>query len=457
MPSCIILSTDEATPTFDRRILQQAEILRELHWSVLIVAFDSNHSKPTFDFRHDTLFLLIQNSFTRKKVDTWAKKKMPRILRHVLRIIKRLIFTHSSELRLKKFILRRRRFLKFIFRLMPLRSYSKNILLQLYLKITDPSKEVLRTNYVWAGEYAPYSYNHAFDYLSAGTGFDLIISCDATTAIPGLILSQQCGALLYFDAHEYYSEQNSLNDKEKIEVKQWEELILQRSHRCYTVNPLIAEIMNKDFDLGNKIDSLPNALKLEYGKTFTEMGLKKRLGIPDSEKLIVYHGWMSPDRNIERLVLLLDHFNVFKVHLVLMGYGDLNQFVDRERPNVYRLSSVPVELLAETLSDVDLICVPYSPIDLNTTLCFPNKVGDAIQLRIPFVFDENLIYLNEISRKFNIGIPVNWQNLPESAEKIEEFFNRDSPGDWTASEMEIGWTGFKSKFEKWILDDFGRS
>jgi hypothetical protein len=476
MRSALIISTDTLTNTFDRRILFQADLLIHAGWNVLIFARHNDGRKVRFTHEHGHNFILFP--LTRfenlvqiahaTKISGSSRRVLKRLFLYCLAMFTKFRFRSVSNYAFR--VLFRiasslnARVTNDVFR-KPLRSIYRKVC-GARLVDTHQSHSLgeidLDGELIFQNEFFGLDYDQCFDDFELDSSIDLVIVCDATAGIAGIKLADRSASQLWFDAHEFYSEIGSLTPDEKSNIQRIESLLLSRASRCYTVNEKIAMLMNAEMNQ-SKFKVLPNAFNpayIEVNETPARtVSIRSELGLSASSILFVYHGWFGADRNLK---VLIDTFGSLSarnrdIHLALMGYGNLNSTYNSRLPkNVHLMESVDSKAIGDRLQGSDCFVVPYQPTDLNTLLCHPNKVGDAIALRTPLLFSEGLLHLQEITDRFKFGVAAPFTNVEETVDLImgTDWKKLQANARWNELDEAYGWIAFESRFTSWLKEDF---
>ncbi len=225
------------------------------------------------------------------------------------------------------------------------------------------------------------------------------------------------GKPLVYDAHELYHAQVQLPAATRRRYKSREARLIRHADLAITVNPLLARIMADDY--GCKLPAvILNAAPLRR-ETKPRADLRKKLGFGDQDRIVLYQGWMSPERGLDRLVRAAAYFPAH-VHLVMIGYG-LNESELRalsteqgtDDGRVVFLGRVEADELAGLTPAADLGVIPYHAIDLNNRYCSPNKLFEFLAAGVPFVSNE-LPFLRAIIDAHRCGMVIDLSE-PEAA------------------------------------------
>jgi hypothetical protein len=451
----LIFTNDVLTNTFDRRILLQADLLVENGFETTIVAVGDYSGYIINAYQHGHQFILVPQDSISKLAANLATRRMPFVVRWPLALAYR-AFRNLGLLR------KTPRFGKPLEKLIRLSA--------ILLRRTLPSDWFYKVRSVWRNSFSENEvvpdhiplnpiaefYEKRFKDIPTDPEVDLVIACDATAAAPAIMHARKLGADLWFDAHEFYSEQSSLTATEKIYIREIEKEILDIASRSYTVNPLLAERMNSEFELTRKVDFLPNSPLIKKDTSRSLSSFRSELNLADSDILLIYHGWIYKGRNLETLSQIFSLPEMRDVHLLIVGYGQLAEFFPNLKDNIHTLPTVSSADLLQKLDGVNGILIPYDANeDINTKYCFPNKVGDAIQMQIPIFANQSLMFLSMLIEKFNIGRTIDFANPKEAAGSILSYFDEShSNQNWLDCDLAFGSTKFSNEFRSWIELDF---
>ena len=417
-PLAVVLAPEEVTSTFDRRILQQISLLHEHGWNVFLLAHNSGVREISVEINPTHTSLLIpRRGLIGLPVDASLAAKIGYAFGYYADQIKKVALGKAQSLKSK-----------FSF------------------KGSSRPKVVSKKAFI---------YDKALDVFNV-KGVDLVLCCDLPAGEVAIELAQKNGAALWFDAHEHYSAQSSLSLMQREILAVQEQRIVSIADRSYTVTPQLAKIMSSKFGHDKSVGFLPNSLRVTE---VTESGkLKKILGIPLSDKVLLYHGGFFPDRNLDKLLEGFQKSSVANTHLVMMGYGDrdklLGGILDINDKRVHFLSAVPSNELLAYVIDADAIVIPYPGVDVNTLNCFPNKLGDAIALQKPILINEELIFLNQYIDTYHAGISANFNDVRLISDAINSLNLEDLKPKWLEIENDLGWTFHSKTFSNWLKHDF---
>ncbi len=171
-------------------------------------------------------------------------------------------------------------------------------------------------------------YNLALLRKSVAARADLYLSVDADT-LPALRLaSWMRGSLLWFDAHEWFTEVPELTGRPWVRAV-WKGLIrlfLRKPVQCYTVGPSLAAILAREWGQPFRVlRNMPYRETESDSPTFPPEQAQEVRGLPLPASYLLYQGALNRGRGLE--VLLQAVRTGLPLPLVLAGSGDLDPYL----------------------------------------------------------------------------------------------------------------------------------
>lgn len=234
-------------------------------------------------------------------------------------------------------------------------------------------------------------------------------------------LARRWNARLVYDAHELYPEIITLSPEQRRRLTRLERREIRRSHAVITVNHFIADEMARRYRIPvphvihNCAPTPPDGIGRE--RLFHD-----RLGLSPDQTVVLYQGWLAPNRGLEPLVASARHLPD-RIVLVLLGFGDywadLEQLIESEgvKDRVFLVPAVPQEQLLRWTAAADAGIVPYQAVDLNTRYCSPNKLFEYIVAGVPVIVND-LPFLREVVTTYGIGEPYALSDARSYSEAI---------------------------------------
>jgi glycosyltransferase involved in cell wall biosynthesis len=251
----------------------------------------------------------------------------------------------------------------------------------------------------------------------AASSYDILHCHDFPLLAVAAAAKRRVPTPLVYDAHELYHAQAQLPARIQRRYKRRERRLIRRADLAITVNPFIARIMADEYGCVTPAVLL-NAAPF-CARADARIGLRERLHLEQQDRIVLYQGWMSPERGIDRLVRAARHFPRH-VRLVLIGYGANEQELRQisaeqgtDNGRVIFLGRVESEDLAPLTRSADLGVIPYYAVDLNNRYSSPNKLFEYASAALPFVCND-LPFLRSIIDKYGFGVSGNLTE-PEAA------------------------------------------
>ena len=249
---------------------------------------------------------------------------------------------------------------------------------------------------------------------------DIYIACDLPALPIGYEGKITNKGLLIYDAHEFYTEQVALSDKEKAILSEIERNLIHNVDLLITVNEDIANLFKERYLYQNVKVILNATLCIKKQKNYLHDIIEINRNIP----IVLYQGGFTPNRNLNKLVQLSSYLN--RSVLVMLGWGTIEKDLKNKATDLNVLNRkiffIPkisqAELLSYT-SSASVGIIPYPAVDLNTKYCTPNKLFEYICAGIPIAVNKDLQTVNKLIQDYKIGFSIDLNDLKNSAEKIE--------------------------------------
>jgi len=287
---------------------------------------------------------------------------------------------------------------------------------------------------------------------------DIYIACDLPTLPIGYEGKITNKGLLIYDSHEFYTEQVALSDKEKALLSEIERSLIHNVDLLITVNEDIANLFKERYLYQNVKVILNATLCTKKQKNY----LHDIIGINRNIPIILYQGGFAPNRNLDKLIQLSSYLN--RSVLVMLGWGIIEKDLKNKATNlnilnkkVFFVPKIPQSELISYTTSASLGIIPYPQIDLNTKYCTPNKLFEFICGEIPIIANKELVTVNNILRRHNIGTHIDFNDLEEAAITLEKLLvNRDLikvyKKNLNNTKKILNWENEKKKLQKIISD-----
>jgi len=235
-----------------------------------------------------------------------------------------------------------------------------------------------------------------------------VINCHSLMMLPvAVFLKRMKNAKLIYDPHELETERLGLHGLGQKISKWVERNLISACDATIVVSESILKWYSSSYQLKN-IFLIRNAP--HYFHTRKSNILREKLGIPDKQLIFLYQGLINEGRSIE---LYLNAFSKMEYHhLVIMGYGPLEQMVKDyalKFSNIHFHPAVkPYEVLEYTQSaDIGLSLIENCCLSYYYSL--PNKFFEYIMAEIPLVVSSfpdmaNLVESHDIGWAVDVNV-----------------------------------------------------
>jgi glycosyltransferase involved in cell wall biosynthesis len=255
-----------------------------------------------------------------------------------------------------------------------------------------------------------------FCFLSSLSDCSFIIASDLDALIPALLFKALRGTPVFYDAHEFWPENDSLNSD--AEIRFWIYLEYSLVPWCdyrQTVSPSLSNHMSTLY--GCKFESIPNAIPLSkspshlYSTHLSE-------SIDTAYVRFIYHGNYDPCRGLD---LLINAWRELPDEAVLClrgpAKGDYRDYLlclaKKNKSlgrNVFFLPSINEELPIAALSrDGDVGIIPCAPILTNHRNDYPDEFFHYMAAGLP-ILTNTAGFIPEFLSLHQLGWSVDFSN-----------------------------------------------
>lgn len=292
------------------------------------------------------------------------------------------------------------------------------------------AKSINFSAYIIARVYPHISGFTAYEYLFYRRGKfyrpDIVHVHDLPLLRSGTRIKKDLKIPLVYDMHEFYPEQDVFTEDQRRKLRKIERKHIKYCDVLITVNPLLAKEISNCYG-GVHINIIQNATIIPEGfKAGGYNKFREEYGVDNNALILLYQGWISPDRNLQNLVYALRYVNR-DVKLIIMGYGEFKEELEvlaRKIKVSDKIVFVPAkkqeELLFYTSSaDIGIIPYPYK-LDPNTKYASPNKLYEFIAAKLPIVCNQ-LPFVKMIVEENGFGMAVDMENSHSIAKALDSF------------------------------------
>lgn len=217
---------------------------------------------------------------------------------------------------------------------------------------------------------------------------------------------------VFFDAREYYPEQFQDSFSFKfLETNERRRILKKNIHKAdkfFTVSENLRKEYKKEFDRSPDL-----MMSLPFKK---DLNVQK---INQSEIRIVHHGVANQNRQIEKMMKIVDKADSkFKFDLFLTGDKKYIQFLKMfETDRIKIRLAIDFSQIISTLNSYDIGFFYVEPTTKNLEYCLPNKFFEFIQARLA-VFTGPSIEMKNLIDKYNCGFYSQEFSIENASEKL---------------------------------------
>jgi len=233
---------------------------------------------------------------------------------------------------------------------------------------------------------------------------------------------------IVYDAHELASEQGNPSSIYNGCLRFLERKLIPGSDLILMPNRSRASLYKEKFKLRNEpivILNCPPYINIEKSNR-----LHKLLGLPERDRIVVYHGALIPGRALEEMIRSVEYFDR-DIHLVIIG--DQNVYFDqvlrpiseslRTNNKVHFLPYMPYDQVIHYVASADLGIVIYKNINLNNFFCAPSKMYEYVMLDLPFV-GSNFPEIQDFLEAYPVGETFNPEEPKSIADTVNNYLSK---------------------------------
>lgn len=387
-PSVVMLTTDRE---IDRRITLEADSLEAAGWDVTIVAMPQDHARSETDGR------VVRLGSGTVAAGHRTRSSQP-IALTAYRCLHKVLPTH----------------LKFV--------------------VTAKS---------WTWQYIDYEKFYSALFLQTALRFrpTVFLAHNLPMLPVALAAARATGSRLAYDSHELFTEQ-MLSPRVKDRWKAIENKYIGQADLLLTINKPIAEELTRRYAPENEIHVVMNAENPLPLQAHEEL-LRDRLKLSKDDRLLLFQGGLSANRNLHTIVEAIGLIKHPAIHLVFLGNGNQRKSLsaiaqkNKTTSQVHFLDAVPQDQLLRYSASADLGVIPYQSTCLNNHLCTPNKLFEFIAAGVP-ILASDLPELRRIVVDNDIGMVADFSNPSRAADAISAaFVDKGTLQRWKANVLAV--------------------
>lgn len=256
---------------------------------------------------------------------------------------------------------------------------------------------------------------------------DIFVAHDLPMLPTGVLCAEKHCAKLVYDSHELFAEQE-FNLLERLMWRNVEKKYIGRADVVMTINQSIAEILKERYSLtkvgvvqnAEMLVASPTQTKIfhqilnlpEDSRIVLYQG---NLAPKRNLEILVKAMQHVSARNVHAVYL-----GSGPCLAKLEKLTQEQQLQDR----IHFIPAVAQENLLNYTSSADLGIIPYLPICLNNKLCTPNKLFEYISAGIP-ILSHNLVEIAKLTQNFDIGLVEDFNFPKKVARVLDELFSNE--------------------------------
>lgn len=234
---------------------------------------------------------------------------------------------------------------------------------------------------------------------------------------------------LVYDAHEMEIEMGGAKGFARQLLKLYESMVVRYSDARITVNDYIREVMEESY--GKQVTVIENRPIVPDNLDPKE--LRRKLNIPDDVFVVMYVGFLSMARGIDKMVTAMK-FLPDNVRFYLLGTGRVEEFKRRvaelaeenqvSPSRIVFIDPVQPNEVLNVLCAADASIMLYQKISVNNEINTPNKLFQSVVAKIPIVASSNKSFSSFLKRpEGDLGIVVDESKPELIAAAITELMN----------------------------------
>jgi len=277
--------------------------------------------------------------------------------------------------------------------------------------------------------YSAYTYLVYVDYymrsfcVARKERADVYHAHDLVTLPVAWLCSRLTGGKLVYDAHELWPDRGRVPKRSRVNtflVRRLESFLIRRTDANIMAGVSSGELLSRRYHIPEPtvILNTPSYRPYQHSNLF-----RKRLGIPDEDKVLLFEGRLDVNRGIEECIRSLKYLK--HCRLVMLGFGPdlyisgLKSLIEREGSvgRVYFFGAVPFDEVTRTAMSADVGLIVPQNAGLNFYYASPNKLFDYMAAGLPVV-GCNFPDLKKFIEGYNIGLTCDPTNPKEIADAI---------------------------------------
>lgn len=269
-------------------------------------------------------------------------------------------------------------------------------------------------------------FNTLFFEKALSEAGDIYVAHDLPMLSTAAACAKASGAKLLYDSHELYPEQQ-LGYFEKKIWSALEKKYIKSPHQVITVNTSIANEMARRYQI-KAPHVIYNAEQLPASPPSSLRLFHDYFKLTPTKQILLFQGGFSSDRNLLNLVLAMREVRNKNVCLIMLGDGyylsTLKRIVAKYQldQRVFFHPMVSQKELLNYTQSADIGIIPYQATCMNNYLCTPNKLFEFIIAGLPILAND-LPEIRNIVANQEIGLVAQLNSSSRIAYAIDAIFN----------------------------------
>jgi glycosyltransferase involved in cell wall biosynthesis len=256
------------------------------------------------------------------------------------------------------------------------------------------------------------------------------------TALPAAVAAarRKEGSIVIYDSHELFVEAGA-EARQPWWVRQvlwtYERRLVRSVTAILTVNDGIADELHRRYP-GPSITVIHNTPPRQPIAQPKDDRIRGTLAIPHDAPVVLYHGGFQRERGLEILIEAFADERLQHAHLVLLGFGALEERLrglaadPRFGGRVHVVPAVPPEELLAWVASADVGAMPIQPSTVNHRLSTPNKLFESIAVGTPVVASD-MPGMAAVVRETGCGVLVDPTRVEAVAAGIADLLALSAP------------------------------
>jgi hypothetical protein len=282
---------------------------------------------------------------------------------------------------------------------------------------------------------------------------DLIVACDLPAAIGVMPIAMSQDIKWWFDAHEIFTEQNWVKAQGETEkIKELEKRVIRNATFFSSVNKSAVNYLLNAASVNRDSIVITNALKIDGENVFAV----DKQQLLDKTIKFIFHGGLSSGRSLYDFLSSLLKCTDTNWSIDLFGWDPdprLIEFQGDKRVRIF--SQVTTESIPELLANYDCVVLPYKVWDINTLYAMPNKLGDAIAMKLPVIYNKDLVEVEQNNSFYGFGVSFRYEGtLEDTSKSLESAIRklRRLNTDWGKVQKDLGYEWNESQILRIIQE-----